>query len=807
MAKTAASGEPAPSRAAEVDDLSRVIEIQRRAEARLRARFLEHGVVDQAIGALIARLDCSPQEAFDQLLEIERRSGRDLLEVAAEITGRGGEPLGRTRLPMAEAVPNTAVSNTAISNPAVQVPRIERAADADEVARLLLADTLAWSGANLAGIALLLPDGALELVGTDGVPAGVASQWRRIPPRMDCLLNVAVRQRSVVWAEAVRGKQAALLGEAGPGGAPVGRLHAAVPLWLGRRLIGVVEIGWPPTTSFSAEVRREIAAVAGTAAQAVVRARRLPAEAEGFSDDWSRPADLDRLRVIMDLAWEPMLLLARIPNAGGRSTGLGIVAVNRAALELIAADTRESTEDLAPATVTFNPIGRRLAETLPWVSTSGAYEAFREVLRTGVPFRDPEHTYTDSAETERRLRTISLSATRLDESSLLVSLRPTDEGDADPLRAARLQRMTGAGSWEWDVQGRVVHWSAEALLALGARIAPGPVPVDRPPYAVHPDDLPERDRLVRDLTLEGRPGQAEFRVILPDGAARHVRFAGEPILGEGGAVVSVFGTVQDVTERRRAETALEIAHIQLAAQRSRAESERQLANLLQQVIMPVEPMRMELAAGVEVAARYRPASAGVGVGGDWYGIFPVSGSRLLLTVGDIAGHGFGAATAMARLFHALHGLAVTGEDSDRLLTWLNGVTCELAGFTIASAVAALYDPADRRFCVANAGHPSPVLVRSGMARTMPRPGGPMLGLDPDSEFGQETVILEPGDVVLLYTDGLIERRKHTPDEDTSRLLADAAHVDDDLDAYVDRLMAHAASDTDDDACLLAVRFS
>ena len=797
MAETAASGEPAPSHADEVDNLSRVIEVQRRAEARLRARFLEHGIVDQAIGVLIARRDCSPQEALDQLLEIERRSGRDLLEVAAEVTGRGGQALGRTRRPMDEAVPTAGV----------QVPRIERAADGDEVARLLLADNLAWSGANLAGIALLLPDGALELVGTDGVPARVASQWRRIPPGMDCLLNIAVRQRSVVWADAAHGKQAALFGEAGPGGAPVGRLHAAVPLWLGRRLIGAVEIGWPATTSFTAEVRREIATVAGTAAQAVVRARRLPAEAEGLSDDWSRPADLDRLQMIMDLAWEPMLLLSRVPNAGSDSTGLGIVAVNRAALELIAADTPESATDPALATVTFNPVGRRLAETLPWVSTSGAYDAFREVLRTGVPFRDPEHAYTDPADAERHLRTVSLSATRLDDSKLLVSLRPVDEGDADRPRAARLQRMTGAGSWEWDVPAGVVHWSAEALLALGARVAPGPVPADRPPYAVHPDDRPEHDRLMRTLTLEGNPGQAEFRVIRPDGAARHVRVSGEPILGEGGAVVSVFGTVQDVSERRRAETALEIAHIQLAAQRSRAESERQLANLLQQVIMPVEPMRSEPAAGVEVAARYRPASAGVGVGGDWYGIFPVPGDRLLLTVGDIAGHGFGAATAMAQLFHALHGLAVTGEDSDRLLSWLNGVTSALPGFTIASAIAALYDPADRRFCVANAGHPSPVLVRSGLARTLPRPVGPMLGLDPGSEFGQDTVVLEPGDVVLLYTDGLIERRKHTPDEDTSRLLADAARVDDDLDVYVDRLMARAASDTDDDACLLAVRFS
>jgi len=700
---------------------------------------------------------------------------------------------------MAEAVPNAGVT---------QVPRIERAADGDEIARLLLADTLAWSGATLAGIALILPDGALELIGADGLPARVASQWRRVPPQMDCLLNTAVRQQAVVWADAVRGPQPSLLGETGTGGAPADRMHVAVPLWLGRRLIGAVEIGWPFNTSFPAEVRREIAALAGSAAQAVVRARRLPAEPEGHPEGWGRSADVDRLREIMDAAWEPMLLVAPIGESRGPVGGLVVAAANKAALDLIATETAEPAGSPALGTVVFNPVGRRLTESMPWTVTSGAFDAFREALVTGVAFHDPEHTYIETSDAGRHSRTVSLSATPLDEATLLVCLRSADEGAADRLtRVARLQRMSGTGTWEWDVQAGTVLWSAEALLTFGARIAPGALPYDRPPYRVHPDDAPEHDRLMRVLTLEGRSAQAEFRVIRPDGAARHVRVVGEPIRGEGGAVAAVFGTVQDVTERRRAETALEIAHIQLAAQRSRAESERQLANLLQQVIMPVEPVRLTPASGVEVAARYRPASADAGVGGDWYGVFPLTDSRLLFTVGDIAGHGFGAATAMARLYHALHGLALTGENSDRLLAWLNGVTCDLPEFTIASAVAALYDPTDRRFSLANAGHPSPVLVRGGAARTMPRPGGPMLGMDPDSEYSQDSLVLEPGDIVLLYTDGLIERRAHSHDEDTGRLLADAAQVEDDLNAYVDRLLAHADSDTDDDTCVLAIRFS
>ncbi len=219
------------------------------------------------------------------------------------------------------------------------------------------------------------------------------------------------------------------------------------------------------------------------------------------------------------------------------------------------------------------------------------------------------------------------------------------------------------------------------------------------------------------------------------------------------------------------------------------------------------PVRVPDGAGLEIAARYRPASPGAGVGGDWYGILPLPDGRLLFTVGDIAGHGFAAATAMAQLFHALQGLALTGADSGQLLRWLNAVTCSLSTFTIASACVGLYDPADRRLCVANAGHPSPVLVRAGEAAAIPRPAGPMLGVDEGSSFDEETIVLEGGDVLLFYTDGLIERRRHSPDENIDRLLAEASSAEPDLDRYVDRILEHGESDTDDDTCILAVRFS
>ncbi|HEV2634208.1 MAG TPA: SpoIIE family protein phosphatase [Actinocrinis sp.] len=886
-----------------VDALVRVVEEQREAEARLRVDFLAHGLVDQAIGVLVGQLDCGPDEAFGQLLEIERRSGQGLLEIAGELVGHGvdvpellksvqGRPSGAPQgtggasareagdeagtgedgnaeasAPGSTAAAKSTARSASTSAPA-SPPRLDRVAEGDELARLLLGDTLAWTGAAEVAIALHGPDDVLELIGSAGLPHRVVSQWRRIPPQMDCLLNTAVREQVPVWSDsfpadhaprsprerstgnspgspAVGQTSAAwsstggaqpdggqpgdmhsshgqirsdstrpdqrrrsgplLIGEPAANAAAADRVHVAVPMRFGRSLIGAIEVGWPAGSTFPAEQRRDVTALLEATGQAVVRSRRPLGAAESQSGrEAAREAgrDLDRLREVIDAVWEPLLLVRAVPDGHGPAGGFRVAAANPAAVEQFGSPGPDRG---------FTPVGRLLLELIPWAAASGAFEGFRTALAARTPYLDPEHMYIEGAakdaEAERHIRHLSVGAAAVGDGLLLVSLRPAQDGPGQwRARAARLRRLSGTGAWEWDVAAGRVHWSAEALTVLGSRAVPGPAPQERPPYLVHRDDEAEHARLLRTLVRDGRPAQAEFRIIRPDSAVRYMRMAGEPVSGQDDVVTAVFGTVQDVTERRRAETGLELAQIQLAAQRSRADSERQLADLLLQVIMPVEPARIPPAAALEVAARYRPASAGAGVGGDWYGIIPLPGGRLVLTVGDIAGHGFSAATAMAQLYHALHGLALTGADSGPLLGWLNTLTCSLPTFTIASACCAIYDPARRRLSLANAGHPSPVLVRAGSAAALPKPGGTMLGVDPTGGYEEHVVELEPGDVLLLYTDGLIERRKHSPEEDIDNLLAISADPETDLEAFVDRILSQAQADTDDDTCVIAVRF-
>ena len=497
---------------------------------------------------------------------------------------------------------------------------------------------------------------------------------------------------------------------------------------------------------------------------------------------------------VIDTSFEPSLLVGSADGADE----LVVIAANVAAADLFAA----APERRLP--------GRKVTELMPWARGSGLLDALREVLGTGTPLRIHEHGYDDVSELggRARPRSTSVGAVRIEPGLLLVTLRP-NRGTAgtDPAWEEKLHRLAGTGPWEWDVRAGTVYWYAQALAVLGSSLEPGPLPADHPPYRVQEEDAAEHQAFLHVLTRDGRAGHVEVRVLQPSAGVRHIRFGGEPVRDAAGQVMRVYGSVQDVTDRRRTQTALEIAQVQLAARRSRADSERQLASLLQQIIIPTEPIADSRLSGVEVAVRYRPASAAAGVGGDWYGVSPLPEGKLLLHVGDIAGHGFPAATAMARLYHALHGLAVTGGGSARLLHWLNKLTCELPEFTIASACCALYDPARRVLTLASAGHPNPVLVRGGRATIVPKPHGGMLGVDPDGEFEEQQHAIEPGDVLLLYTDGLIERRRRAPEENIASLLEYATRPTEDLEAYADRILHRVRSDTDDDACLLAVRFA
>ncbi|MEC3996751.1 SpoIIE family protein phosphatase [Actinacidiphila sp. DG2A-62] len=193
--------------------------------------------------------------------------------------------------------------------------------------------------------------------------------------------------------------------------------------------------------------------------------------------------------------------------------------------------------------------------------------------------------------------------------------------------------------------------------------------------------------------------------------------------------------------------------------------EREGALMLQRSLLP---RALPEPPGVEVAFRYVPGSSAAEVGGDWFDVIPLAGGRLAFVVGDVMGHGLGAAATMGRLRTAVRTLAGLDMPPDELLRRINELGDDLAQSQaegwMATAVYCVYDPSTRRCSIAQAGHLPPVLVE-GMAgepercraRLLELPTGVPLGVGGVS-FESTELEVPDGAVLVLYTDGLVEAR-------------------------------------------------
>src|SRR5450759_1742517 len=197
--------------------------------------------------------------------------------------------------------------------------------------------------------------------------------------------------------------------------------------------------------------------------------------------------------------------------------------------------------------------------------------------------------------------------------------------------------------------------------------------------------------------------------------------------------------------------------------------ERHVTLELQRAILPLHEGPFDLP-GLRAVVRYLPAYRDSRVGGDWYITAEMPGGHVLLALGDVAGHGLTAAAGMARLRGALAGLAITGAPPERLVGWLNDLVHHVAPEHTASVIAGYFDPPSRVLVWAQAGHPPPVLVRGAWARPLDQPSGILLGAG-HAPYETAELALAPGDLLLLYTDGLVERRDCAIDAGVAALAA------------------------------------
>jgi PAS domain S-box-containing protein len=243
--------------------------------------------------------------------------------------------------------------------------------------------------------------------------------------------------------------------------------------------------------------------------------------------------------------------------------------------------------------------------------------------------------------------------------------------------------------------------------------------------------------------------------------------------------------------------------------------ERTTALALQRSLLP---QRLPQQSAVEVASRYLPASAHVGVGGDWFDVIPLSGARVALVVGDVVGHGIHASATMGRLRTAVRTLADVDLPPDELLTRLDDLVSRLSVDADAddgddaetdvgaTCLYAVYDPVSRRCSLARAGHPLPALVTpDGAVSFLDLPAGPPLGVG-GLPFESTEIELPAGSILALYTDGLIESRYHDIDLGFERLRRALAHQEPSLETTCDNVLAAVLPDHPaDDVALLVAR--
>jgi anti-sigma regulatory factor (Ser/Thr protein kinase)/putative methionine-R-sulfoxide reductase with GAF domain len=234
---------------------------------------------------------------------------------------------------------------------------------------------------------------------------------------------------------------------------------------------------------------------------------------------------------------------------------------------------------------------------------------------------------------------------------------------------------------------------------------------------------------------------------------------GVPLIVEG----ELIGVLHVGSLRPRTFGQQELALLQVAASRaapgierarlySALEHEHRSAMLLQRSLLP---RQLTAVTGVEVAARYLPASGQVG--GDWYDLFELPGGRLGMAIGDVVGHGLRAAALMGQLRTALHAYALAGNPPAHTLELVDRFLQAMPEYAMATAAYAVLDPESGHLRLASAGHLPPLVLGDGAGEPMEVEPSPPLGALPYGARPEYDLDLRAGETFVMYTDGLVER--------------------------------------------------
>jgi serine phosphatase RsbU (regulator of sigma subunit)/anti-sigma regulatory factor (Ser/Thr protein kinase) len=358
-------------------------------------------------------------------------------------------------------------------------------------------------------------------------------------------------------------------------------------------------------------------------------------------------------------------------------------------------------------------------------------------------------------------------------------------------RLAEAQELAHLGSWDWDVASGEVTWSEEMFRIHGIEPDGEPMTVERAIGFAEPADR-ERIRANVESALAGgieTIPAIEYRITRPDGDGRTLFGMARAVVAEDGTMRRMVGTVEDVTLRRE------------------LEREHRIAETLQHALLPD---RLPTLVGMGLAARYVPAEEGSAAGGDWYDVLELPGGNVALVIGDVAGHGSEAASVMGQVRMAVRAFSLEGHPPGVIVGLVHDLIRSLyEGQQMVTMLFVAVDLSTWEATIVNAGHPPPLVLDPAGATFLEGPVGLPIGLDWTVQYEGTVARLRPGSVLILFTDGLVDRRDVSLEHGLDRLrgvAGELAERDRDLEELCGSLvLSLVPEDASDDVAILAAR--
>ncbi|MFI7498276.1 SpoIIE family protein phosphatase [Streptomyces sp. NPDC049687] len=766
--------------------LTRVVARQRAEMDRLQDLAATSAVLERAKGAVMAGTGCSPDAAQEELQQRAKAARRTLLEECWITLGSLAPPTSAApRPPVADAAvrdaPLPAPGQAGSAALARLAKALVRVGTTQDLARCLLDRLAPDVGADAVMIYARLPAGGLELVGHAGVDDTLARQWGRVPPLSGIAALDAMAAGEPRWLEDAGADQKRYLLIGDPPQQWGSR--AWLPVAIGESAevaLGVLRRSEGPFTS---GVREHL--------QAVARLCAGPLRTFGVRQEPTVRDAADSVQTVFDRLPVAAVLLTPVRGPSGTVEDFRIDAATAGASDAVGRSGREL-------------VGLRFLECWPTAADEPLWQGCLEALAAEEPYESEPFARQQVVAGVGELSTYSARAARMGD-GLVVSWVRHEPSDRQEQRLADVQRLGRLGWATWSLVTGEGNWSSQVFALLERDPAHGPVPLAQLPRLALPEDLPALTRAVGDLLRDGRPCDVPFRIAARDGI-RHLRVVAEAVADAEGTPVEVHGFVQDVSAQRSAELALVASERAMLTQHGVLMAERTVAARLQDALLPLpkQPVRLS---GLRVDIAYLPAQSGLNVGGDWFSAIELPDGDALFVVGDVAGHGMDAVASMALLRFTAKGMIITGSSLTGALVRLNALLLHSRdSHGTATMILARYSPAERRLVWAQAGHPPPLLLSNGDVRYLERPHGMLLGASDSPRYEEAECVLAPGDRLVLYTDGLVERPGESIDRGLERLALAATLPGPGGSAPLERLLsAMLEPEGRDDVCVLHIR--